>query len=372
MQRFGSSSDAPACAHGTFVSCAISFHTLRVNGLRVPPSLGLTMALPPPPPPPPQNGPGGPGQDEGGGHPDHIPETHNFGGTRSSVVRRWKQQFARDFPEVDRDRKLVMKAARMPYARWMFYKTEWTCGWGWGCDLCQMELTEDHITSRKHNTATRNRYQIPNCHVDFAGPSFVNGKPVPAAPGGVPRAVSPKGWETYQEMLVLPPDWNHIPYGWPAENAPEDFQTPAGVTPSEAHMLPPAAAGHLGRPDPIFLPVPSNLAAPSRRPPEAGGASSRDPWRRPTAASGQTEGSRATTIERIGDRATWSNWGPGGAPQGEAGGRGRSQDDADASTTRAGSATGSQGTLLALPRTHRRGASRTTVKHNGRTRPSGP
>ena len=285
------------------------------------------MTLPPPPPLP-HNWPARQGQAGEGERPDPTPETHNFGGTKAAVHRRWDQQFARAYPEVGRDRKLVMKAVHMPHARWMFYKHPWGRGkWGWGCDLCTAELTEEHLKSKKHNTSTRNRYLIPICDVDFAGPSFeeatrASERPLPDAPGGVPRVLFPVGWESHPETIAFAPDWDHVPLGWPGEDAPEDFQTPTRFTPSEDRMLPPSAAGHFGRPAPAFLPAASNLVAPTRPSTHEGGASSGDPWRRPPGAS-----ARAPDVTAAGDRGgarpAWVEWAPGGTRRGQTGERAR-------------------------------------------------
>ena len=125
-----------------------------------------------------------------------VGETRNFDGTASAVCRRWAQTFAKEYPEQDANGQDVMKAIHMPFARWMYVKNKWMRGkWGWGCDMCSCELTLTHLQSGRHTRSTRNEYRIPNCQVDFSGPSFDQGREIPAAPGGVNRVLFPNGWQ---------------------------------------------------------------------------------------------------------------------------------------------------------------------------------
>ena len=214
-----------------------------------------------------------------------------------------------------------------------------------------------------------NGYMIPDWHVDFSGPSFDQGRPIPDAPGGAPRVCFPAGWQSYVETeRVFPPGWDSIPHGWPAEDAPENFQTPAHITPSEEHMLPPSAAGHLGRPSPPFIPPASNLVAPGRSAPQEAGPSSGDPWRRPSEVSGRAVERSTATTEQVGTRPAWSNWAPGGALQGEAVGRGRTGARAHDSRGRAASLP-APGSLMGSDVS----ASRETMaSYSGKTRLSDP
>ena len=211
----------------------------------------------------------------------------------------------------------------------MYVKNKWMRGKrGWGCDLCSCELTLTNLQSGRHTRSTRNGYRIPSCQVDFSGPSFDQGREIPAAPGGVNRVLFPNGWQWHREG-AFPPGWDDVPLGWPAQEAPEDFQPLAHNTPSESDMLPPSATGHIGRAPPPLLPAVPNLVAPgSFTPGEAADPIGRgtnprdptqrsaleDPWTgRAAAPRPRSTGSSSGQQQREGPRLGWADYAPGGA-----------------------------------------------------------
>ena len=124
---------------------------LKVVGSRTPLSLRHIMQAPGPPPPPWAN--------EAGGAEVQVQASHKFSSELCEVIRRWPQSFAKVYPEVDQHHAPINLAVHMPYARWMHVK--WRNGtrkWGWGCEICQCELTDSHLTSKRHLKSAGNRY----------------------------------------------------------------------------------------------------------------------------------------------------------------------------------------------------------------------